>query len=187
MTQILLFHSALGLRPGVHAFADYLRAAGHAVHLPDYYDGNVFDQLADGVAYRDSLGIAEIAARATAAAADLPPDVVYAGFSLGSGPAQLLAQTRPGARGALLFHGALPAAAFETPWPASVPLEVHSMDHDEWVDLEVAHELVGGAEDGTLHLYSGSAHLFADPGHSDYDAAASVTMRERVLSFLARA
>ena len=186
MTEILLFHSALGLRPDIHAFADDLRAAGHTVHVPDFYDGQVFDQLADGVAYRDSLGITEIARRAATIADDLPPGIVYAGFSLGSGPAQMLAQTRPGARGALLFHGALPAAAFESPWPATVPLEVHTMDRDEWVDLAIARGLVNEAKDGALHLYPGTGHLFADPDLPDHDATASATMRERVLRFLAR-
>jgi dienelactone hydrolase len=184
MTEILLFHSALGRRPAVHAFADRLREAGHTVHVPDYYDGRVFDDLAAGVAYRDQLTIPEIARRAAAIAEELPTDLVYAGFSLGAAPAQLLAQTRPGARGAILMHGALPSAAFEVPWPASVPLTVHAMQDDPWVELPVAQALTAEAADGTLHLYSGSGHLFADPDDPDHDPQAAALMMERVLAFL---
>lgn len=186
MTDILLFHSALGLRPGVHAFADALRTAGHTVHTPDLYDGEVFDRLERGVAKRDALGIPEIARRGASAAEGLPADLVYAGFSLGVGPAQMLAQTRPGARGALLLHGALPAAAFETPWPASVPLAIHAMDADPEVDLAVARELAAEAADGELHLYPGTGHLFADSDLPEYDATAAELLRERCLAFLAR-
>jgi dienelactone hydrolase len=186
MTEILLFHSALGLRPGVHAFADQLREAGHTVHVPDYYDGNVFDGLDAGVAYRDRLGIPEIARRGAAAAEELPADLVYAGFSLGAAPAQMLAQTRPGARGAVLMHGALPSAAFEVPWPVSVPLAVHAMRDDPWVDLPEAQALLAEAADGTLHLYPGSGHLFADPDDPDHDPQAAALMMQRVLGFLAR-
>lgn len=186
MTTMVLFHSAQGLRPGVHAFADQLRAAGHTVHTPDYFDGNVFDDLADGVAYRDQLGIPEVARRGQAAVENLPNDVVYAGFSLGSGPAQLLAQTRPGALGALLFHGCLPSAAFGTPWPDSVPLAVHTMADDPWVDLDVARGLVGEAKEGELFTYPGSGHLFLDPDLPDYDKAAADLVLERVLAFIGR-
>ena len=136
MNEILLFHHGQGLTDGVLAFAETLRSAGHTVHTPDYYDGRVFATLDEGVAYRDEIGIPELANRAVAAAASLPNDLVYAGFSLGTGPAQLLAQTRPGARGALLMSGCLPSAAFETPWPTDVALAVHTTEHDPWVDLD---------------------------------------------------
>ena len=64
----------------------------------------------------------------------------------------MLAQTRPGARAALLMHGCLPSAMFHTPWPATVPLEVHAMRGDELVDVGIARELVAEAADGRLHL-----------------------------------
>ncbi len=186
MTDIVIFHSALGLRPGVQGFADHLRAAGHTVHVPDLYDGHVFDDLDAGIAYRDTLGIPEIGQRAQNAVADLPTDLVYSGFSLGAAPAQLLAQTRPGARGAVLMHGALPSAAFAVPWPVVVPLEIHTMRDDAWVDLPIAAALADESTDGQLHLYPGSGHLFDDPDLLDYDPAASVLMRKRILSFLTR-
>jgi dienelactone hydrolase len=184
--EIVLFHSAYGRRPAVFDFAETARAAGHVVHVPDLFDGEVFESLEEGVAKRDALGMVELARRAAASVEGLSPGLVYAGFSMGCGPAQLLAQTRAGARGALLMHGALPAAAFETPWPAAVALEVHGMDEDPHFDVEIARRLVGEAADGALHLYPGSAHLFADPGLPDFDERAASLMTRRALAFFAR-
>lgn len=186
MTTIVLFHSAQGLRPGVHSFADRLRAAGHVVHTPDFFDGKVFDDLDDGVAYRDQLGIPEIARRGQAAVDVLPANVVYGGFSLGTGPAQMLAQTRPGTLGAVLMHGCLPSAAFGTPWPASVPLAIHTMADDPWVDLDVARALTDEAASGELLSYPGSGHLFLDEDLPDYDKESAELVHERVLEFLDR-
>ena len=183
MSEIVLFHSALGLRPGVHAFADRLREAGHAVHTPDLYDGEVFDSLNDGLAKRDAIGIPEIARRGAAAVESLPGGLVYAGFSLGVVPAQMLAMTRPGARGALFYHSAIPAAAFETSWPAGVPLAIHVMEDDELGDVEDARALVAETG-GELHLYPGSAHLFTDPGLDVYDADATELVLTRTLAFM---
>ncbi|WP_353813513.1 dienelactone hydrolase family protein [Agromyces sp. SYSU T00266] len=183
MNEILLFHHGQGLTDGVLAFAETLRSAGHLVHTPDYYDGKVFATLDEGVAYRDEIGIPELANRAVAAAQSLPTDLVYAGFSLGTGPAQLLAQTRPGARGALLMSGCLPAAAFETPWPTGVPLAVHTTEQDPWVDLDVARGLVAEAH-GDLELYPGSAHLFADPTNADHDAELGARLEASVIEWL---
>ncbi|MET0933378.1 MAG: dienelactone hydrolase family protein, partial [Mycetocola sp.] len=135
MSEILLFHHAQGLTPGVHAFAATLRDAGHTVHVPDLYDGNRFQELDDGMAYVRTLGFDTVLERGRAAADELPNELVYAGFSLGGMPAQLLAQTRPGAQGALLFHAALPVAEFGERWPAGVPVQIHAMDGDpEFVD-----------------------------------------------------
>lgn len=49
MAEIVLFHSALGLRPGVRAASDRLRSAGHTVHTPDLFDGRVFDRMDEGL------------------------------------------------------------------------------------------------------------------------------------------
>lgn len=183
MNEILLFHHGQGLTDGVLAFAETLRSAGNIVHTPDYYDGRVFATLDEGVAYRDEIGIPELANRAVAAAQSLPTDLVYAGFSLGTGPAQLLAQTRPGARGAMLISGCLPTAVFETPWPTDVALAVHATEHDPWVDLDLAQGLVSEAG-GTLERYPGSAHLFADPMSADYDAALAARLETSVVEWL---
>lgn len=186
MTDILVFHSALGLRPGIHDFADHLRSTGLTVHVPDYYDGQTFDNLEAGIAYRDQLGIPEIARRAGTAAAALPPDLVYIGFSLGAGPAQMLAQTRPGARGAVLLHGALPAPAFGVPWPHDAPVAIHTMADDPWVDIAVAQTLANESVAGRVHVYPGSGHLFDDPDLADHDPAASALMRRRIIEFVKR-
>src|SRR5947207_2963114 len=144
MAEILLFHHALGKTPGSLAVADDLRADGHVVHTPDLYDGNTFDDLNDGVGYARQVGFGTIAERGQLAAEALPDELVYAGFSLGVMPAQMLAQTRPGAKGALLFSAAFPASEFAGSWPQGVPLQIHMMENDEWVDedLPAASQLV---------------------------------------------
>jgi dienelactone hydrolase len=195
MTEIVLFHSALGLRPGVTAAADRLRAAGHTVHTPDYYDGEVFDDLDEGLRKCDALGYAEIARRAREAVAGLPAELGFAGFSLGTVPAELLAAGRPGALGALLMHSAVPVEGFSEfgvgRWPAGVPVQVHYAAEDPWVEaeevaaLEAAVRGAGAAFEE--HAYPGSGHLFADPDLHEFDRASSEAMWRRALAFLDRA
>jgi dienelactone hydrolase len=129
-----------------------------------------------------------IGKRGTDATSGLPEDLVYAGFSLGAMPAQELAQTRPGAKGALLYHSGIPSSEFGGPWPGSVPLQIHIMESDPWAeeDIPAAKELADEAEDGELFLYPGSGHLFADPSGPDYDEAAAKLLMERTLEFLSR-
>ena len=184
MARLLLFHHALGLTPGVVAFAGALRSEGHVVHTPDLYDGQTFADLDEGVAYGQSIRTEDVFERARAAADALPAEIVYGGFSFGVVAAQLLAQTRPGARGALFFHDCIPPEEFGAPWPEGVPLQVHTMDRDEWVDLDGARALTSSIERGELFLYPGSGHLFADEGSPDYDPGAAALLRERVLAFL---
>ena len=45
MADVVLFHHALGLTPGIVAFADELRRAGHTVHTPDLFEGRTFPPL----------------------------------------------------------------------------------------------------------------------------------------------
>src|ERR1700722_10338319 len=104
MADVLLFHHAQGLTSGITGFADQLRAAGHIVHVPDLFDGQVFATLPEGAEYAAKIGFGTVIERGQAAAAGLPAGLVYAGFSLGVLPAQMLAQIRPGAKGALLFE-----------------------------------------------------------------------------------
>jgi dienelactone hydrolase len=186
MAEILLFHHAQGLTTGVVAFADDLRATGHVVHTPDLYDGHTFDDLDAGVAYAKGVGFDTILERGRAVAEDLPHGLVYAGFSLGVMPAQLLAQTRAGARGALFFSAALPASEFGDGWPAGVPLQIHMMESDPWAeeDLPAARELVDQVERAELFVYPGDRHLFADRSLADYDESASKLLAERVRGFL---
>src|SRR5207247_3462720 len=186
MAEILLFHHAHVQTPGFLAFADELRAAGHVVHAPDLYDGKTFTDLEEGVGYANEVGFATIGERGRLAADGLPNELVYAGFSLGAMPAQELAQTRPGAKGALLFHAAFPPAEFGGSWPPGVPLQIHMMEDDEWAteDLPAARELVETVEDAELFLYPGDRHLFADSSLPDYDENAATLLKRRVLAFL---
>jgi len=144
MAEILLFHHAQGETPGFVAFANELRAAGHTVHAPDLYEGRTFATLDEGVGYAKQVGFDTILERCRFAAEGLPNELVYAGFSLGVMGAQMLAQTRSGARGALLFSAAFPASEFGGSWPPGVPLQIHMMDADEWAteDVPAARELV---------------------------------------------
>jgi dienelactone hydrolase len=190
MAEVVLFHHAQGLTPGVAAFADELRRAGHTVHAPDLYNGRTFATLEEGLAYAEEVGFDEVTERGIQAAEALPAELVYAGFSLGLGPAQRLAQTRPGARGALLFYACLPVSEFGSSWPAGVPVQIHAMESDPefdngW-DLPAARALVEEAEDGELFLYPGDQHLFADSSLPSYDANAAALLGQRVLDFLAR-
>jgi dienelactone hydrolase len=189
MAEVLLFHHAHGLTTGVRDFADRLTQAGHTVHTPDLYDGQTFETLEDGLAYAGKVGFEEIIERGRRSADDLPGGLVYAGFSLGVMPAQLLAQTRPGAAGALFFHSCLPISEFGGAWPAGVPVQIHGMDADPFFagegDLDAARELVAAAPDeAELFLYPGRQHLFADPGLPSYDEDATALLTERVLAFL---
>jgi dienelactone hydrolase len=185
---VLLFHHAQGQTPGFLAFADDLRAAGHTVHAPDLYDGRTFRDLKEGVAHAEQVGFPEIIRRGSDAAKDLPADIVYAGFSLGVLPAQALARTRPGARGALLFHACVSPSEFGTSWPEAVPLQIHMMDADEWTEADrpLAEALVEQTPTAELLLYTGSGHLFADASLDDYRKEAAVLLEERTLAFLHR-
>ena len=187
MAELLLFHHAQGLTGGCLAFADRLRAAGHVVHTPDLYDGRTFADLDEGVGYARQVGFDTILERGRLAADGLPNELVYGGFSLGVLPAQMLAQTRPDARGALLFSAAFPASEFGESWPRGVPLQIHMMSDDEWVeeDLPAARELAETIERAELFLYPGDRHLFADSSLPDYDESAAALLEQRVLGFLA--
>lgn len=194
MAEVVLFHHVLGLTEGVVAFADQLRAGGHIVHAPDLYDGHVAPGIEDGFAHMKGIGEEVLAERVDAALAGLPPELVYAGISFGVMTAQRLAQTRPGARGALLYEACVPVRgeyAFG-PWPVGVPVQVHGMDDDEFFahegDLDAARELVAtvGPELAELHVYPGDRHLFTDSSLSSYDEDAAALAARRSLVFLDR-
>jgi dienelactone hydrolase len=186
VAEVVVFHHAQGLTDGVLAFADDLRAAGHVVHTPDLYDGATFDDLDAGVGQAREIGFDTVLARGVAAVQTLPDDVVYAGFSLGVVPAQQLAQTRPGARGALLMHGAFPLEEFGGRWPQGLPLQIHTMADDDWGDVEFARQLAATVEGAELFLYPGDQHLFTDSSLPAYDESAAAQVRDRVLAFLDR-
>ncbi|MET9827750.1 dienelactone hydrolase family protein [Streptomyces sp. NPDC006385] len=183
---VVLFHHAQGLTPGVVAFADELRAVGHTVHTPDLFDGRTFDSLEEGQAYVEQLGFGEITERGVRAAELLPQDVVYAGLSLGVLPAQKLAQTRAGARGALLFHACVPVTEFGAAWPDRVPVQVHAKEADPFFaeDIDAARALLSDCADAEMFLYPGDQHLFTDSSLPSHDPDAAKLLTQRTIEFL---
>jgi dienelactone hydrolase len=188
VTEVVLYHHVQGLTDGVRSFADELRRAGHTVHTPDMFDGRTFDTIEAGMAFAREEGFGDLAARGVEAADGIRPDAVYAGFSFGVMSAQQLAQTRPGARGALLMDSCLPVSEFGAAWPDGVPVQVHGKEGDPFFleDLEAARALVGSTDGAELFLYDGDEHLFADSSLPAYDPVAAALLTERVLAFLDR-
>ena len=187
MAEVLLFHHVMGQTPGFFAFADELQQAGHTVHTPNLLDGRTFDSIDEGLAYVGEIGFGEVIGRGDRAASELPEGLVYGGFSLGVVPAQKLAQTRPGAKGALFFYSCVPISEFGE-WPEGVPVQIHGADADPFFvdegDIDAARELVESTDDAELFLYPGDQHYFADSSLPSYDAAATALLTERVLAFL---
>ena len=195
MAEVVLFHHVQGLTDGVRAFAEQLRAGGHTVHTPDLLDGERPATIEDGIELTGSIGDGELRRRADRAVADLPEGLVYAGFSYGGATAQRLAQTRPGARGALLYESCVPLTgdwAFG-PWPDRVPVQIHGMEADPFFalegDLDAARELVAtvGPELAELFLYPGDRHLFTDSSLPSYDPDATALVVRRSRELLDRA
>jgi dienelactone hydrolase len=186
MAEVLLYHHIQGLTEGVRAFADDLRRAGHTVHTPDLFEGRTFGSIEEGFGYARDKGFDAIRGRGAAAADELGPGLVYAGFSFGVTIAQRLAQTRPGGRGALLMYSCLPVAEFGGAWPVGMPVQIHGKEGDEFFDedLPAARELAGSTAAAELFLYPGDQHLFADSSLDTYDPDAATLLMERVRAFL---
>jgi dienelactone hydrolase len=187
VAEVVLFHHAQGLTAGCRAFADALRAARHTVHTPDLYEGQTFKTLDEGIGYAKKVGFETILERGKKSAEKMPNAIVYGGFSLGVMPAQALAQTRAGAKGALFFSACLPPSEFGGEWPSAVPLQIHMMENDQWVlegDLDAARQIAASSKSAELFLYHGDRHLFADSSLADYDANAAAQLKKRVLGFL---
>ncbi|MFR9780902.1 dienelactone hydrolase family protein [Micromonospora sp. MS34] len=194
MAEVVLFHHVQGLTDGMLAFAEDLRAGGHTVHTPDLFDGERPATVEDGLALTRRIGDEVLTGRADRAVADLPEGLVYGGFSSGAATAQRLAQTRPGARGALLYQACIPVTgewAFG-PWPDGVAVQIHGMDKDPFFalegDIDAARELVEivGPERAELYVYPGEQHLFTDSSLPSYDADATALVVRRSRDFLDR-
>ena len=190
MAEIIIFHHALGLTPGVIEFADKLRKEGHIVHTPDLYEGHVFDDLENGIAFLNQVGFGQILKRGEDAVGELPSNMIYIGFSLGVVPAQKLAQTRSGGLGAIFLYSCLPISEFGSSWPENVPVQIHAMESDPYFindgDINAARELVAKVEQAELFLYPGDHHIFADSSLSSYDEDATRLLMDRVFNFLRR-
>ncbi|MEP9364059.1 dienelactone hydrolase family protein [Nocardioides sp. CN2-186] len=187
MTEILLFHHAQGLTPGITALADRIREAGHTVHTPDLYDGHTFDSLDDGLAHAREVGFDVVVRRGVQAADGLPSEIVYAGVSLGVMAAQQLAQTRPGAVGGLFLESFVPPSEFGS-WPDGVPAQIHGMDADPFFagdgDIDAARAFAAESADAELFVYPGDVHLFTDSSLASYSPEQTDLLVERVLAFL---
>lgn len=191
MAEVVLYHHVQGLTEGVRGFADELRQAGHTVHTPDLFDGRTFASMEEAFAFVREAGDA-LDAKADGAAEALPEGLVYAGVSWGVSPAQRLAQTRAGARGAVLYEACFPITgeyAFG-PWPNGLPVQIHGKADDEFFaregDIDAARELVAtvGPERAELFVYPGDEHLFVDSSLPSYDADAAALVMQRTLHFL---
>lgn len=169
MSDVIIFHHVQGLTSGILSIAEEFRCAGHDVVIPDLFEGQTFDSLAHGVAFATELGRETMLERASAAAEDLPAELVYVRFSMGARPAQMLTQTRTGAKGAILFHGYHPIGEFPAAWPNRIPLQVHRMESDEWCDAATADKLAHEVPNSELFTYPGSAHLFTDASLAEYE------------------
>ena len=188
MGSVILFHHALGLTPGVEAFAERLRASGHIVSVPDLFDGVTFETLDEGVGHVEAAGMERLLAKGVHYAADHSPDTVYAGFSLGALVAHRLAQTRPGARGALLYHyGDVPMETFGETWPSEVPVQFHISKHDQWRAARVVEDFIAVVRPtapAQLFEYPGSTHLFTDSSLPEFDPDSTSRVIDRTLELL---
>ncbi len=192
MTEIVLFHSVLGVRAGVRDIAARFAAAGHGVHVIDLFDGTSFDEYEPAFAHVQSLGGDEaLIEKAAAAVADLPTEVVYAGLSMGAASAVYLAATRPGARGLLGLHGAVSPHWFGvSSWPADVPVQVHEAEHDPFREPDEIAALgasvrAGGAQFEHFVYPDARGHLFSDASlPNEYDRDAAALMLSRLLEFV---
>lgn len=187
MAEILLFHHARGLTPGVQRFADALRDAGHTVHVPDLYEGRVFDTTEAGVSHASELGRELLSERAAAAAADLTDGLVYAGMSMGCGYATWLGivERRGSARGMLYLFGAPDPQWFDTDWPEGLPAVAHQTLDDPWRETSDDEGFRARVPGGELIDYPGSGHLFLDDSTEDYDETAAAQATDHILAWLA--
>jgi dienelactone hydrolase len=187
--EVVLIHSVLGLRPGVLRSAARLREAGHIVHTPDLYGGEVFHDMSTALRRSEEIGMRNFIARSEEAVSRLPEELVYMGFSLGGDCAQFLAGSRPGAEGAVLFHSALPVHELGLKaWPPTVPVQVHFAEADPWREQQFIDRLGADVRHAGAvfqqYDYAGSGHLFTDSDLPDYDAGATEILWGRVVDFL---
>jgi dienelactone hydrolase len=116
--------------------------------------------------------------------APMASDLVYGGMSMGAARAAEQVLARPGAKGAFFLYGAIAPSWWEATWPAGVPSQAHVTEGDEYREPDAETEYVAEVPGAELFVYPGSGHLFAEPGHPDYDEETARLATERVLEFL---
>ncbi|GAB3602405.1 dienelactone hydrolase family protein [Kineococcus gypseus] len=193
MVDVVLFHHVQGLTPGVRALAAALAGTEHTVHTPDLYGGRTFATLADGLARARSLDAPTLRREVDALVDALPGPLVHAGISWGVLHAQRLAQTRPGALGALLLEACLPVGEDGFgPWPAGLPVQVHGVEDDESFagdgDLAAARDLAErvGPQHAQVFTYPGCDHLVLDASLPTHDPGTTALVVQRARDLLAR-
>lgn len=189
MANIVIFHSVLGIREGITEMAKVLRKAGHKVYMADLYNGKRFDAMDEAFTYFEKLGIPEIMNRSIEYTKEFPADSFYLGFSNGGASALLLAGSKPGAKGCILFHAALPVNELGISiWPVDVPVEVHYAQSDSWKEEESLLELETNIKDAGAHYryyeYPVTGHLFTDPGLPEYNEKATNLLHHRTIDFI---
>jgi dienelactone hydrolase len=185
MAEIVLFHHAGGLMPGVLDLAEKLRVVGHTVHTPDLFEGHTFDDVNDGVAWAQGIGQEVFADRAKAFVRTVPSEeLVYGGLSMGCARAAEQVLFRQGALAAFFLYGAIDPAWWNKRWPADVPAEAHLTESDPWRELEAEEGFKARIPRHELFTYPGQGHLFMEPDHPDYDEELAHIVTSSLIDFL---
>lgn len=188
MTNIALFHSVLGVRPGISDAADRLRSDGHVVVVVDQYEGRAFDDYAEASGFAESIGFPRLMEIAEEAVARVPDGFIAAGFSNGGGMAEFVA-TRRAVSGVVMLSGALDLAMIGvTQWPRSVPAQIHYTVDDPFRSQDEINAVAALVDAAGANLevfdYPGTGHLFTDASlPKEFDAQAADLLWSRVLRF----
>jgi len=185
MAQLVLFHSACGLREVELTAARRLRAAGHEVLTPDLYAGQAADDLDTALSLMDAIGWEVICGRARQALDPVPGRAVLAGFSMGAGVIGSVWDRRPQAAGVVLLHGIAPVPASVRP---GLPVQVHVADEDRFAPRQAVAQWQDGAVDAgvaaEVFTYPGAGHFYTDARLADYHAFSASLTWQRVTAFL---
>lgn len=184
MADVMIFHGITGLIPRAAGIEQPLLEAGHRVVCPDLFEGNSFETPEEGFEYLEKVRFRTLLGRAEEAIADMPPETVLIGISMGTGVASHLARERPECAAAVLLHAVPGRAKGEPAWPASVPVQVHTSEDDPYFSRENADALIAEAADCRLVLYPGSGHTFADPEAEDYAPEQAPALVRNVTEFI---
>jgi len=188
MSDVVLFPSVLGVRPGITALAAWLEGAGHRVQVVDWV-GRVYDDYGPAMEVADRLTMADRYALVDAAVAGLPAGFVALGTSAGGAMAQAAALRHPLAA-CVVLGGAVALHWFDADaWPAGVALQLHGALDDPWREADQDAALLAAARasgaPAELYEYPAGGHLFFDPSlPAEYDEASARLFVDRLLQLL---